>query len=405
MAKRGFTITPQRAEECIAAHVAALPAQTRPLLACVGHVLRQDVEPERDNPPFDRVCMDGIAVNSQVLERGVRTFRIAAMQAAGTPPLALSRPEDAIEVMTGAMLPAGTDCIIPLEEYDAADGVVSLKPGVTGKAYRNVQRRGEDSPRGVPMLRAGTLLRAPEIAVVASAGLAQVEVSRQPRIAVLSTGDELIEPGEPIAEHQVRRSNAYALLAALRQRGLEHVASDHLLDDEQVLRERLSLHLSERDVLIVSGGVSGGRLDLVPRVLKSVGVREVFHRVAQRPGVPMWFGTAASGQAVFGLPGNPVATLVCMRRYVIPALGSMMGVSRVPGEPVALAAPVDPHPSLTCFLPVAVHRDETGRSWAQPCRPSGSGDFLALTRADGFIELPPQQDAFPEGFVTGLYRW
>lgn len=405
VAKRGFTITPQSAEETIAAHVAAMPAETRPLQACVGRVLRQDILPERDNPPFDRVCMDGIAVSHEILERGLCTFRIQAIQAAGTPPLTLSSAEQAIEVMTGASLPSGTDCVIPLEEYEVVDGVARLKPVATGQAYRNVQRRGSDSPLGTPMLRAGTLLRAPEIAVVASAGLAEVLVSRQPRIIVISTGDELIEPGQPIAPHQVRRSNAHAVVAALRLQGFEEGSDDHLLDDERILRERLALHLSERDVLIVSGGVSRGRFDLVPPVLRSLGVQEMFHQVAQRPGMPLWFGAGAAGQAVFGLPGNPVATLVCLRRYVIPALHRMMGGSHPPFEPVALAQAVKPYATFASLLPVAVHSDESGRSWAEPRRPKGSGDFLALTRTDGFVELPPGQDTFPEGFVTSLYRW
>lgn len=404
--KRGHTpITPQMASQAIGAHLTALPPEERPLLACIGRTLRQDVHAERDNPPFDRVCMDGIAVHSEALARGLRSFRIQGTQVAGQPAVTLHDPDSAIEVMTGAVLPVGTNCVIPLEEYELAEGVVALKPSAAGEAYRNVQRRGEDSAPGEPMLTAGTVLGAPEIAVVASAGLAQVQVSRQPRIQVISTGDELIEPGQPIAAHQVRRSNAYALVAGLRRRGLEKVGNDHLLDDERMLRERLAQHLAEADFLVLSGGVSKGKLDLVPPVLKSLGVQEVLYQVAQRPGMPMWFGVGPEGQAVFGLPGNPVSTLMCLIRYVVPAIDTVMGTRARPPESVALAEAVRSHRSMTSFLPVAIHPDSSARSAAVPRPTNGPGDFLALTRADGFIELPPRPEPYPAGSVAPLYRW
>jgi molybdopterin molybdotransferase len=405
--KRGDTpITPQRAQEAIETRVAPFPAELQPLEQCIGRILRQEVYAERDNPPFDRVCMDGIAVASDEVARGQRRYTIQATQAAGTPALALSGGETAIEVMTGAILPRGADCVIPLEEYDLQSGIVSLKGEVNGEPYRNVQRRGSDSQPGVPMLRAGTRLGSPEIAVVASAGLAQVQVSRQPRFMVVSTGDELVEPGRPIAQHQVRRSNAYAVVAALRGRGFAHVLNDHILDDEKMLRDRLAAHLSQYDVLILSGGVSKGKFDLVPKVLKELRVEEVFYQVAQRPGMPMWFGVGPAGQAVFGLPGNPVSTLVCLIRYVVPAMDAAMGARRPSDpEPIALASAFKSRGSGAYFLPVSLHHDSDGRATAVPKLPRGSGDFLALTEADGFVELPARTDAFPEGFVASFYRW
>lgn len=391
--------------EAILARVTPLAAEALPLEHCIAQTLRQDVYAERDNPPFDRVCMDGIALRSEVFSAGRRAYLIEATQAAGAPALELSHPQQAIEVMTGAVLPAGTDCIIPLEQYELANGTATVKADASGEPYRNVQRRGEDSERGVPMLRAGTRLGAPEIAVVASAGLASVAVSRQPRFMVLSTGDELVEPGEPIAEHQVRRSNAYAVVACLRGRGFTRVANDHILDDETMLHERLALHLAREDVLILSGGVSKGKFDLVPKVLKNLGVEEVFYQVAQRPGMPMWFGLGPEGQAVFGVPGNPVSTLVCVVRYVIAAMAAAMGAPRIVPEPVALAEPVRFHRAVAYFLPVSLHSDGSARRLALPRPPNGPGDFLALAAADGFVELPPRTEAFPQGFIADFYRW
>jgi molybdopterin molybdotransferase len=391
------------AERAIGERLPKLPSESLPLEQCIGRTLRQDVYAERDNPPFDRVCMDGIAIASAA--RGQRTFTIEATQPAGAPALRLSSPRNAIEVMTGAMLPLGTDCIIPVEEYALTAGVVALNDEVLIEPYRNVQRRGSDSRPEVPMLRSGIRLGAPEIAVVASAGLASVSVSRQPALMVISTGDELVEPGQPIAEHQVRRSNAYAVVAALREHGFGRVDNDHITDDERTLRDRLALHLKERDVLVLSGGVSKGRFDLVPKVLKDLRVQEVFHQIAQRPGMPMWFGVNADGRAVFGLPGNPVSTLVCLARYVIPAVVAAMATEPVATETISLASAVTRGRAVATFVPVSVRYDEHGGMSAVPVTPNGSGDFLALAGTTGFVELPPQPDPYPQGFVARLYRW
>lgn len=398
-------ITPRLAEEAINSRLTCLPIESLPLTQCVGGTLRENVYAERDHPPFDRVTMDGIAVDSESLRRGLKRFRIQAIQAAGSPPLKLRSSEDAIEVMTGAILPVGSDCVIPVEQLELADGFAALKASVNTSPYHNIHRRGSDSRQGHLLLEAGTLLRAPEIAVAASAGMARVRVSSQPAIMVMSTGDELIEPGDPIADYQVRRSNAYAVAATLRKRGFGRVGDDHVPDDEAILRARLELHLTTHEVVVLSGGVSMGKYDLVPKVLMQLGVEEVFHNIAQRPGKPMWFGIGPQGQSVFGLPGNPVSTLVCLIRYVIPAIAEAMGTKRRQPERLALGAPVTFQPPLTYFLPVNIEHDEWGRSWAMPKAPNGSGDFLSLAGTDGFVELPPGPNTYAKGFVTSVYRW
>jgi molybdopterin molybdotransferase len=398
-------ISAQAAGEAIRLHMPHLSIEKRPLSQCTGRILRQEVVAERDNPPYDRVCMDGIAVNHDVLAAGVRSFVVEATQAAGAPPLSLQEAEHAIEVMTGAILPAHTNVIIPMEQYSLDHGVATLTEPVNGTPFRNVQRRGEDGASGSLMLKRGTRLGAAEVAVAASAGLAHLAVSTDPRFMIVSTGDELVEPGDPIAEHQVRRSNAYAMIAALRSRGFQQVANDHIVDDEAKLRERLALHLATHDVLILSGGVSMGKFDLVPRVLAQLDIRQVFHRVAQRPGKPMWFGIAPDGQAVFGLPGNPVSTLVCLVRYVIPALAAAAGAARTRQERLALNTALTFDLPMTLFMPVAVVADEWGRPWVNPKPTNTSGDHLSLLGTDGFIELPPGPRTYPKEFVANLYRW
>jgi len=398
-------LTPAEADALIGQHLQCLPIESLPLAQCAGGVLRENIYAERDEPPFDRVLMDGIALDSQAVSAGRRAFRVQATQAAGDPPLALAAPGACIDVMTGAVLPAGCDSVVPIEELTVSSGEAALAAGVRVAPWQNVHRRGTDSRQGTLLVATGTRLRAPEVAIAASAGMARIRVSSQPMLAVISTGNELIEPGEPLLPHQVRRSNAYAIVSALREHGFQRVADDHLQDDADELRERLRFHLETHDVLVLSGGVSMGKFDLVPRVLAELGVHAIFHRVAQRPGKPLWFGMAPSGAAVFGLPGNPVSTLVCLVRYVLPALYASLGQSPVPTERLALGAPVTIDPPLAHFMPVRIEQDDWGRPWAMPAPTNNSGDFTALAGTDGFVELPPGPNTYKRGFVTRLFRW
>ena len=381
-----------------------LPIESLPVVQCAGAVLRENVYAERDQPPFDRVSMDGIAIACGA-GAGGRRYRVQGTQAAGEAPLTLRDAEHCIEIMTGAVLPLGCDCVVPIEQVRLDNGRAEVSPALLLTPWKNVHRRASDQRQGALLLATGTLLHAPEIAVAASAGMARLRVSGQPSIIVISTGSELVEPGEPIAPHQIRRSNAYAVAAALREHGFQRVAEDHVDDEAGALQDRLSRHLRTHEVLILSGGVSMGKFDLVPNTLEALGVQRVLHGVAQRPGRPMWFGTNPEGRAVFALPGNPVSTLVCLSRYVLPALYAAMGVRTAVSQRIALAAPLEWAPPLTGFMPVKVTYDDWGRPWATPCPTNGSGDFTALALTDGFVELPPGPASLNKGFLTRLYRW
>jgi molybdopterin molybdotransferase len=396
-------LTPAEADAAIAAAIAPVPEELAPLAACAGRILRTSIRAERDAPPFDRVAMDGIAFRSGSGAR--RRFRVAGVQAAGTPPLALGTPDDCIEVMTGAILPRGCDTVVPVEQLRIADGQAELLEGAAPAPWRNVHRQGADARAGDLLLDAGTRLAAPELAIAASAGHARLPVSRAPRIAVVTTGDELVEPGEPILEHQVRRSNAYGLAAALTLAGFPPESDLHLPDREDVIASSLEDALERHDVLVLSGGVSAGRFDYVPRALAGLGVRAIFHGIAQRPGRPMWFGTNPAGAAVFALPGNPVSVLVCLARYVIPALGRLVGAPSRPQARVALAQGFAFNSPLACFLPVALGYDQQGRTLAEPRPTGGSGDFIALAGTDGFVELPRGPATHAAGLVVPFHRW
>jgi len=394
-------ISPAEAEAQIRAHAALLPATSLPLTQLLGATLRERIVAAYDQPPFDRVTMDGIAFAFAAYEQGRRTFRIAGTQAAGAPPLTLANSEHCIEVMTGAMLPTGCDCIVPVEQISLADGVAQLAPEAAPYARANIHERGTDSRSGQELLRPGIRLGPAEVAVIAANGQTHASVSRAPRIAVISTGDELIEPGKPLAAWQIHRSNVYALMAALQRRGCTQLTLDHLPDDPAILRERLGAHLQSHDALILSGGVSMGRFDYIPQVLAELGVRVVFHKVAQRPGKPLWFGVGAAGQTVYALPGNPVSTLVCFGRYVCAGLETSLGTAPRPPELIPLAQPFEVKPSLTFFVPVQL----AATRQATPKPTHGSGDFTSLIGTDGFVELPPGPATVAAGTAVALYSW
>ncbi len=398
-------LTPAEAESTIGQHLTGLPIESLPLTQAVGTILRENIYAERDAPPFDRVAMDGIALRAASVARGRREFAVQGMQAAGAAPLTLEHDSSCIEIMTGAMLPQGCDAVIPVEQISMADGAAQLQADTKIDPYLNVHRRGSDSRQGALLLASGARLAAPDIAVAASAGMARVRVSAQPAIVVISTGDELVEPGESILPYQVRRSNVYGVVAALKARGFTRVADDHVQDDATAIEARLKQHLATHDTVILSGGVSMGKLDLIPQVLERLGVRQIFHKIAQRPGKPMWFGVAPSGTTVFALPGNPVSTLVCLARYVVPALDRAMALTAKAPERLALGKAVTISHSLTFFLPVKLQTDEWGRTWARPSPTNGSGDFTALAGTEGFVELPAGPAELPKGFVATLYRW
>lgn len=399
-------LSPAQAEAIIRERVPKMPTQTASLVQLTGTVLREPIIATRNQPPFDRVTMDGIAIASSAGKQ--RSFRIAGVQAAGSRQLVLASDEACFEVMTGAVLPQGCDCVIPIERIRIADGTAHLQDDVVPAVGTNIHRQGLDCRAGTPLLESGTLLCPPEVAVIASTGLARVEVSQPPQIAVISTGDELIEPGEPVTDWQIYRSNVYGVLAALQARGFSQLTQHHLPDDLATLRARLRDLLAQHDVLVLSGGVSMGKFDFVPQALSDLGVELVFHKIAQRPGKPMWFGVGTienRGRAVYALPGNPVSTLICLTRYVLPGLATSMAATLRPTETLALAEDFEVKPALAFYLPVRLSADEHGHFTAHPRPTRGSGDFTSLIGTHGFVELPPGPAVIRKGTVVPFYRW
>jgi molybdopterin molybdotransferase len=224
-------------------------------------------------------------------------------------------------------------------------------------------------------------------------------------VAVVSTGDELVEAGKPIAAHQIRSTNDRAIEASLLQHRLAHVTRARLRDDANSLAVAIDRLDAELDVLVLSGGVSMGQFDFVPSVLEELGAKLVLHRVEQRPGKPMWFGMSARDKPIFALPGNPVSTLVCATRYLLPALRRASGVTPAATELVELSAPVEASPTLTYFVPVTLSSSSRATLTAEPHPTNTSGDFVTLAGTDGVVELTPLRGAHAAGTVATLFRW
>ena len=394
------------ADRILADEAWSLAAESVPLTASYGRILRSPLRSDRDLPPYDRATMDGIALRSAALAAGSRRFAVEAEAVAGQPAVSLTADGGCVRIMTGAVLPRGADAVIRSEDVTFGDGTAEVAAGVEAPPWHNVHRTAGDGRAGDVVLEPGARIGEREAAVIASVGAAQVSVSRLPRIAILTTGDEVVAVDAPVEPHQIRQSNRYAAEAILQGAGFP-AGSEHLPDDQERLGDRARRLLAGHDVLITTGAVSMGVTDNMPQVLAAAGMQERFHRLDQRPGKPLWFGTGSADgvpRAAFGLPGNPVSVAVCLRRYVLPFLSRLMAASPPAPEEAALSEEVRFPMPLTYYLPVAL--DCSGGRLAAAPRPTGSsGDYLRLMASDGFVELPAEPDRFAAGHVAPLYRW
>ena len=369
-----------------------------------GYVLREVIKAERDQPPFDRVMMDGIALLWSDYNKGQLKFPVQAMQAAGDKRLALKRGS-CIEIMTGASLPKGSDTVVPIEELSIVNGIAQINDQYDFQKNQFIHPRASDHLKGKHLLKPGKRISAFDIAIIASCGKKEVVVSKDPIISVISTGSELVEPGKPIKPHEIRMSNGPAIVSLLKSHNYKKIEHDHIVDDISKLEKRLSIHLRESNVLILSGGVSMGKADYIPQVLFNLGVKVIFHKVSQSPGKPLWFGKGPEGQLIFALPGNPVSALICCRQYVLRSLLCASGSLKSISEYAKITSKIYFKPSLTLFKPVRLKSDNNGQTYAIPIETNTSGDFSSLSGSDGYLELPQNKTYFPKGSIARLHRW
>lgn len=393
-------ISIEKATEIVLANTLDLPIETVNLAEAIGQQLREDLVADRDFPPFDRVSMDGIAIQFSDFENGQRDFEIIDIQAAGSPQKNCVQNGVCMEVMTGAILPKGLDSVIRYEDVLIENSVAKITIDVIRKG-QNIHKKGTDRKAKDLLVKGGKVISAAEIGVAATVGKATLKVSQLPKIAIISTGDELVNVAEKPELHQIRTSNILTLQALLKQHGIT-ASLHHINDNEAQTTAKLEQLLNENEVLLLSGGVSKGKYDFVPKALENLKVEKLFHKVKQRPGKPFWFGKTANHKIVFAFPGNPVSTFMCANRYFLPWLRLSMNLSPFENRFAILVDNFSFKPNLQYFLQVKISYTENGQILAKPIIGKGSGDLANLVEADGFLELPAEKTDFKKGEVYRL---
>ncbi|REK08242.1 MAG: molybdopterin molybdenumtransferase MoeA [Planctomycetota bacterium] len=385
------------------------PPAARPVRESLGLLLAEDVTSDVDSPPHDKSMVDGFAVHSSDLTGGTAELEVLEEVMAGDVPHRAVTQGTAVRVMTGAPIPEGADAVVMVEQSEWIPGQGSL-----GRVRLNLERlrpgqhimpRATSMSKGQRVLSSGHLLRSIELGVLAEVGRAEVSVVPRPTLAVLATGNELVPPLVIPSAGHIRNSNGQMLVAAARSAGAAAVDLGIARDDVEELRKLIAFGL-ESDILVVSGGVSAGVLDLVPGVLQSLGVEQVFHKIRLKPGKPLWFGVRsdpAGDKLVFGAPGNPVSSLVCFELFVRPAIASLAGRGwpEMPEVPAALQNDHLQRGDRPSYLPARVQNVD-GQMTVELVRWHGSGDLLGLVEANALAHFPPGERTFAAGETVGV---
>ena len=399
-------LTVEAAQRAVMERVGPLPLRSRPLGEVFGCVLGEDVLADLDQPPFDKSQVDGFAVRAADLRGDDRWLMLGEEIAAGRPPTRPLGPREAAAIMTGAPLPPGADAVVMIEKTQRVGGRVLV--GAEGvRPGQNYLARGREIRAGEAVLRPGGRLNAAAIGLLASVGRTEVVVVPRPRVVVVPTGDELVEPDRVPGPGQIRNSNAAMLRALVLGGGADAEALPIAPDEPGPLAEVLGRGLAA-DVLLITGGVSAGTRDLVPGTLERLGVARVFHQVRLKPGRPLWFGVGpprseAPGALVFGLPGNPVSGIVGFLLFVRPALDAL--AARTGGGPPITAhrllRPCSHVGDRPTYHPARLVEAGDGPA-LEPLDWAGSSDLRTVAGADGFAILPEGEHTFEPGEIVNF---
>lgn len=367
-----------------------------------GRVLAEDIVADRNLPPYNRVTMDGIAIKFEAFEKGIRSFRIIGTQAAGDTPIEIDNGNECVEIMTGAALPSTTDTVIRYEDLKMKDGEATVATDIITR-NQSIHFKGKDKKQHDVVVKANQIVSPAVIQMAAAVGEEKLLVKKLPKIVVISSGDELIEVNETPTPYQIRKSNNYMIKAALKQYCI-NADMIHIPDDAAVTKKEIETSLQRYEVIILTGGVSEGKFDYVPKALETCGVKKLFHKVQQRPGKPFWFGRHDNGVLVYAFPGNPVSTFMCLYRYFFPWLDHSLQIVKIP-----MCAKLDCDfifkPALQYFLQVRLYIDNEGSLLATPVEGNGSGDFANLLDTDAFMELPLERNNFTKGEAFRIWQF
>ncbi len=379
--------------------IAPLPAERVTWADALGRTLAQPIRSRDNIPPFDNSAMDGYAVRTDDLHTLPATLRVTEDIPAGAFPQKTVAPGACARIMTGAPFPEGADAVAPVEWTEAAeDGTVQFNQAPT--PGQHVRTAGEDILEGELVFEPGQLITPPAIGMLTTLGYPEVDVARRPRVAVISTGDELVDPSEDLRPGKIRDSNGPALAAQVFSAGGEALPPFHAHDDEQSIRTVVEQAL-DADVLLFSGGVSVGDYDFVKQVLDEMGMELLFWKVRQRPGKPLAFGLL-QGRFIFGLPGNPVSSAICFEQYVRPALAKMLGRRELlrPRHAARLDAPTPKKPGLHYFARGRAFFDDAGSLRVRDTGPQASNLYSSMVKANCLFHMPEVMENPPVGAIV-----
>ncbi len=370
----------------------------------LGRTLAVPIHSRDAIPPFDNSARDGYAVRAGDVEDVPARLRVIEEVMAGTPPTRTVQSGTCSQIMTGAPVPEGADAIVPVEWTERDGNVVRVDRRPDRGQF--VRPSGQDVTDGEQIFEAGTVVTPPVVGMLATVGAARVEVRVPPKVAVVATGDELVEPSASLRPGQIRNSNGPALAAQVQTAGGDPVGPFHAGDDVEEIRHVVGEALAEADVLVFSGGVSMGEHDLVRDVLDEMGFEAAFWKVRQRPGKPLTFGTL-DGRPVFGLPGNPVSSAVCFDQHVRPALATMLGrTERIrPRHPAVLEEETSKVEDLHHFTRGRVRVSDEGRLRVFDTGPQASNLYSSVVQANCLIHLPEGLAEARAGMTVNIERF
>ena len=391
-------LLPTEAWRIIAEHIRPLEQQRVALDGSAGCVLAEDLRADSDYPPFDRAMMDGFTVRSADCAAGSVWLVVAGELAAGDVPSSAIAPGHAVQINTGAAVPAGADAVVMVEQTRMSEDGKRVWIGQPVQPEQNIARQGSDRTAGQVVLQAGRRLGEAQISVAAAIGAGEVPVYRRPRVAVLATGSELVSVDESVRPGQIRNSNGPCLTALARRIGCDCQDLGIVVDDREQMRRRMVEALAA-DVLCLTGGISMGQYDLVPEVLESLGVEIHLRKIAIKPGKPTLFGSTRDGRYVFGLPGNPVSCFLIFLLFVEPALGRLQGLASDPPRPVLakLRGRVGRTKDRDSYVPARWQVERDGGITVEPVEYHGSADAFGLAQANGLVVRPARAGAAGDG--------
>lgn len=368
-------INPNEALNLIQGLIVPQQVQNVAIQNAIGLILAEDLTADRDFPPFNRAMMDGIAIKNTALNK----WLIEDIAFAGEPQKHLGHSNAAIEIMTGAPVPLECSSIIKIEDivfFELAGEKWAEYVGIDPiKQGQFVHAQASDCKQNDLILSSGTKIGPVEIAIAATIGKSELSIFKKPAIAIFSTGDEIVGIQEKPQAHQIRSSNSMMLESVLKSHGFSTTVS-HIKDEKSVVEKSLESALEKYEILLLSGGVSAGKKDFIPEVLAELGFKPIFHKIAQKPGKPLYVGNRADGRLVFAFPGNPISTLTCFWIYFLPwLLGNQLILSTIPVANLPAS-----NPKLDQWLPVKI---KGGR--AETLKNNGSGDLFHWKFADGLV--------------------